>query len=154
VAQALARRVAIARLKLDGDVAAAKLLRGDRRSAGAGAGIEYDVAGTHKAEGEAAMLARIAAMPVPYEEGAPHQLVESAWYFTALDDATEAKLSASCARSRAEGAPSGRRRAGSPRFVLGGRTLTVGIRHPRPFGVGGRWHPHSNGSALRRFAYR
>ena len=28
------------------------------------------------------------------EEGAPHQLLESAWYFTALDDATEAKLSA------------------------------------------------------------
>ena len=28
------------------------------------------------------------------EEGAPHQLIESAWYFTALDDATEAKLSA------------------------------------------------------------
>jgi hypothetical protein len=28
------------------------------------------------------------------EEGAPHQLMESAWYFTALDDATEARLSA------------------------------------------------------------
>src|SRR5271170_5523133 len=28
------------------------------------------------------------------EEGAPHELIESAWYFTALDDATEAKLSA------------------------------------------------------------
>ena len=28
------------------------------------------------------------------EEGAPHQLIESAWYFTALDEATEAKLSA------------------------------------------------------------
>jgi hypothetical protein len=28
------------------------------------------------------------------EEGAPHQLIECAWYFTALDDATEAKLSA------------------------------------------------------------
>jgi hypothetical protein len=28
------------------------------------------------------------------EEGAPHQLIESAWYFTALDDASEAKLSA------------------------------------------------------------
>ena len=28
------------------------------------------------------------------EQGAPHQLIESAWYFTALDDATEAKLSA------------------------------------------------------------
>ena len=28
------------------------------------------------------------------EEGAPHQLTESAWYFTAPDDATEAKLSA------------------------------------------------------------
>jgi hypothetical protein len=27
------------------------------------------------------------------EEGAPHQLIESAWYFTALDDATEKKLS-------------------------------------------------------------
>ena len=38
--------VAIGRLKLDGDVTAAKLLRGDRHSAGAGVGIEYDVAGT------------------------------------------------------------------------------------------------------------
>ena len=105
-----------------------------------------------KAHGEAAVLAKIAAMPAPYramgerlhalilrsapalqprvwygmpgyakdgktvcffradkkymtfgftqeanltrEEGAPHQLIESAWYFTALDDATEAKLSA------------------------------------------------------------
>jgi hypothetical protein len=28
------------------------------------------------------------------EEDAPHQLIESAWYFTALDDATEAKLCA------------------------------------------------------------
>lgn len=28
------------------------------------------------------------------EDGAQHQLLESAWYFTALDDATEAKLSA------------------------------------------------------------
>ena len=28
------------------------------------------------------------------EEGAQDQLIESAWYFTALDDATEAKLSA------------------------------------------------------------
>jgi hypothetical protein len=28
------------------------------------------------------------------EEGAPHQLMESAWYFTTLDDATEARLSA------------------------------------------------------------
>jgi hypothetical protein len=28
------------------------------------------------------------------EEGAPHQLLGSAWFFTALDDATEAKLSA------------------------------------------------------------
>jgi hypothetical protein len=28
------------------------------------------------------------------QEGAPHQLIESAWYFAALDDATEAKLSA------------------------------------------------------------
>jgi len=26
------------------------------------------------------------------EEGAPHQLLASAWYFTALDDPTEAKL--------------------------------------------------------------
>ncbi|HVW86285.1 MAG TPA: DUF1801 domain-containing protein [Bryobacteraceae bacterium] len=26
------------------------------------------------------------------EEDAPHQLIESAWYFTALDDATEARL--------------------------------------------------------------
>ena len=105
-----------------------------------------------KADGEAAVLAKIAAMPAPYramgerlhalilrsapalqpatgygmpgyakdgkticffrankkymtfgftqeanltpEEGAPHQLIESAWYFTALDDATEAKLCA------------------------------------------------------------
>jgi hypothetical protein len=31
---------------------------------------------------------------VTREEGAPHQLIESGWYFTALDDATEAKLSA------------------------------------------------------------
>jgi len=102
-----------------------------------------------KAEGEAAVLAKIAAMPAPYramgerlhalilrsapalqptsyygmpwyakdgkrvcffrankymtfglteeanltrEEGAPHQLLASAWYFTALDDPTEAKL--------------------------------------------------------------
>jgi len=28
------------------------------------------------------------------DEGAPHRLIESAWYFTALDDASEAKLSA------------------------------------------------------------
>jgi hypothetical protein len=28
------------------------------------------------------------------EEGAPHQLMESAWFFTAMDDATEARLSA------------------------------------------------------------
>jgi hypothetical protein len=28
------------------------------------------------------------------DEGAPHQLLASAWYFTALDDPTEAKLSA------------------------------------------------------------
>jgi len=28
------------------------------------------------------------------EEGAPHQLLASAWYSTALDDPTEAKLSA------------------------------------------------------------
>jgi len=27
------------------------------------------------------------------EDGAPHQLIESAWYFTSLDDATEGKLS-------------------------------------------------------------
>jgi hypothetical protein len=86
-----------------------------------------------KADGEAAVLARIAAMPalqptlcygMPWyakdgkrvffffradkymrfglteeasltrEEGAPHQLLASAWYFTALDDPTEAKLSA------------------------------------------------------------
>ena len=105
-----------------------------------------------KADGEAAVLAKIAAMPAPYhaigerlhalilrsapalqptlwygmpayakdgktvcffradkkymtfgftqeanvsrEEGAPHQLIESAWYFTALDDATDAKLAA------------------------------------------------------------
>ena len=56
-----------------------------------------------KAEGEAAVLAKIAAMPAPYRaEGerlhalilrsAPHQLLASAWYFTALDDPTEAKL--------------------------------------------------------------
>ena len=102
-----------------------------------------------KAEGEAAVLAKIAAMPAPYraegerlhalilrsapalqptsyygmpwyakdgkrvcffrankymtfglteeanltrEEGAPHQLLASAWYFTALDDPTQAKL--------------------------------------------------------------
>lgn len=104
-----------------------------------------------KTDGEAAVLAKIAAMPAPYramgerlhalilrtapalkptvwygmpgyakdgpclcffrvdrymtfgltekanfalEEDAPHQLMESAWFFTALDDATEAKLSA------------------------------------------------------------
>ena len=28
------------------------------------------------------------------EEGAPHHLIECAWYFTALDDATEDRLSA------------------------------------------------------------
>ena len=28
------------------------------------------------------------------EEGAPHQLLESAWYFTGLDDPTRARLSA------------------------------------------------------------
>jgi hypothetical protein len=28
------------------------------------------------------------------EEGAPHQLRESSWFFPALDDATEAKLAA------------------------------------------------------------
>ena len=104
-----------------------------------------------KADGEAAVLAKIAAMPPPYramgerlhalilrsapalqptlyygmpwyakdgkrlcffradkymtfglteeanltrEEGAPHQLLDCAWYFAALDDATDAKLSA------------------------------------------------------------
>jgi hypothetical protein len=104
-----------------------------------------------RADGEAAVLAKIAAMPAPYgamgerlhalilrsapvlrpttwygmpayakdgtvvcffradtymtfgltdkanltlDEGAPHQLRESAWFFTALDDATEAKLAA------------------------------------------------------------
>jgi len=104
-----------------------------------------------KAEGEAAVLAKIAAMPAPYgalgerlhalilrsaptlqptlyygmpwyakdgkrvcffradkymtfgltdeanltrEEGAAHQLLPSAWYFSALDEATEARLSA------------------------------------------------------------
>ena len=107
--------------------------------------------GTKKADGEAAVLAKIAQMPAPYramgerlheiitqsapvlvprtwygmpayakdgkvvcffrvdkymtfgltedanltrEEGAPHQLMASAWYFSGLDDATEAKLSA------------------------------------------------------------
>ena len=106
---------------------------------------------TKKADGEAAVLAKIASMPEPYramgerlhalilrsapalrpttwygmpgyakdgkvicffradkymtfgltdkanlalEEGAPHQLRGSAWFFDALDDATEAKLSA------------------------------------------------------------
>lgn len=33
-------------------------------------------------------------VPLCFEEGAPHQLLQSAWFFTALDDATEAKLSA------------------------------------------------------------
>ncbi len=28
------------------------------------------------------------------DEGAPHQLMESAWFFTALDEATEARLAA------------------------------------------------------------
>jgi hypothetical protein len=28
------------------------------------------------------------------EEGAPHRLIDCAWFFTALDDATEAKLAA------------------------------------------------------------
>jgi hypothetical protein len=28
------------------------------------------------------------------EEGAPHHLIESSWYFSALDDATEDKLAA------------------------------------------------------------
>ena len=113
---------------------------------------ERPVSRADKTDGEAAALAKIAAMPAPYravgerlhalilhsapglqptvwygmpgyakdgktvcffradkkyitfgftqeadltrEEGAPHQLIESAWYFTALDDATEAKLSA------------------------------------------------------------
>lgn len=32
------------------------------------------------------------------EEGAPHQLIESAWYFTALDEPTEAKLGAIVSR--------------------------------------------------------
>ena len=105
----------------------------------------------NKADGEAAVLAKIAAMPAPYralgerlhalilrsapalqptlwygmpgyakggkvicffradkymtfgltdkanftrEEGAPHQLLGSAWYFTALDDPTEVELTA------------------------------------------------------------
>ncbi len=101
---------------------------------------------TDKADGEAAVVAKIAAMPEPFsavgmrlhalilrsaptlkpatwygmpayakngkticffradkkymtqdanliiEEGSPHQLIESAWYFTGLDEATEAKL--------------------------------------------------------------
>jgi hypothetical protein len=34
------------------------------------------------------------------EPDAPHQLIESAWYFTALDDATEAKLSAIVRRAK------------------------------------------------------
>ena len=38
------------------------------------------------------------------EEGAPHQLIESAWYFTALDDATEARLF-DLVRKVASGAP-------------------------------------------------
>ncbi len=74
-----------------------------------------------KADGEAAVLAKIAAMPAPCcamgvrvcifradkymtfglteeanltsKEGAPHQLLGSAWYFTALDDPTGGKLS-------------------------------------------------------------
>jgi hypothetical protein len=111
-----------------------------------------EAARAHKSDGEAAALAKIAAMPAPYrdmgerlhalivrsapalqptlwygmpayakegktvcffradkkymtfgftqdanlapEEGAPHQLIESAWYFTVLDDATEERLSA------------------------------------------------------------
>jgi hypothetical protein len=105
----------------------------------------------HDADGDAAVLAKIAAMPAPYraigerlhvlilriapvlrptlwygmpaymkdgnvicffradkymtfgltdkanhvlEDGAPHQLRDSAWFFTAMDNATEAKLSA------------------------------------------------------------
>ena len=39
------------------------------------------------------------------EEGAPDQLMGSSWFFTALDDATEARLSAIGARPRVEGAP-------------------------------------------------
>lgn len=115
-----------------------------------------------KADGEAAVLAKIAAMPAPYramgerlhalilrsapalqptlhygmpwyakdgkricffhvekymtfglteeanltrEKGAPHQLLASAWYFAALDDATEAKLSAIVRQAASEGAP-------------------------------------------------
>jgi hypothetical protein len=119
---------------------------------GAKKATETANAAAKKADGEAAVLAKIAAMPAPYcamgerlhalilrsapalqptvwygmpgyardgktvcffradkkymtfgytqdanvsrEEGAPHQLIESGWYFTALDDATEAKLSA------------------------------------------------------------
>ena len=119
---------------------------GEKKKAAARPGPRAD-----KADGEAAVLAKIAAMPAPYramgerlhalilrsapalqptlwygmpayakdghvicffradkymtfglsdkanhalEEGAPHQLRESAWFFTAMDDATEAKLSA------------------------------------------------------------
>ncbi len=65
-----------------------------------------------KAAGEAAVLAKIAAMPEPFRadkyltfglsdkanhelaEGAPHQLRESAWFLSGLDDATEERLSA------------------------------------------------------------
>ena len=122
----------------------------DRRTPGPASGAEARRA-KKKADGKAAALAKIAAMPAPHramgerlhalilrsapslqpalwysmpgyakdgktvcffradkkymtfgftqeanltrEEGAPHQLIESAWYFTALDDATEAKLS-------------------------------------------------------------
>ena len=113
---------------------------------------ENDKKATKRADGEAAVLEKIAAMPEPYrsfgvrlhelirstapmlqprvwygmpgyaktkdspvlcffrsdkymtfgltekanftrEEGVPHQLLESSWFFTALDDATEAKIS-------------------------------------------------------------
>lgn len=38
------------------------------------------------------------------EKGAPDQLMECAWYFTALDDATEARLSTIVSRAAAVGA--------------------------------------------------
>jgi hypothetical protein len=37
------------------------------------------------------------------EEGVPHQLMESEWFFTALDDATEAKLSAIVLKAASRG---------------------------------------------------
>ncbi len=37
------------------------------------------------------------------EEGAPHQLIGSAWYFTDLDDATEARVAALVRRAVAGG---------------------------------------------------